>query len=138
MRKSTNCRLSQCTSKQILAVNLAPGADNVYFDPEFDDKSSCTRADQPDRRDPSRLARALPDPAGAHQLVSARPSGCRAVLERCRLRGRQTLLAGLIGRQAGAADCGAPAVPFPLVPLGARVMSTLRLEDLKQYSDTLR
>ncbi|MGY3404477.1 hypothetical protein ACVWZV_000590 [Bradyrhizobium sp. GM5.1] len=36
-------------------------------------------------------------------LVRARPSGRRTVLERCRLRGRQTLLAGLIGRQAGAA-----------------------------------
>ena len=33
---------------------------------------------------------------------------------------------------------GAPAVPFPFGPVGARVMSILRPEDLKQYSDTLR
>src|SRR4029079_16755446 len=103
MRKGTNCRLSQCTRKQILAVKLAPGAEDVYFDPQLNDKSSCAEPAQADRRDPPYLARALPDPARACPLERPRPPRRRPVLDRHCLRGRQTLLAGLIGRQAGAA-----------------------------------
>ena len=70
------------------------------------------------------------------QLDRPRPARHRPVVERCRLRGRKAVLAGLNSSQAGAASSrGAPAVFFVR---REPAMTTLRFDDLRQYSDVLR
>src|SRR5436190_24286291 len=60
----------------------------------------------------------------------------RHFLERCRLRGRKTVLAGLNSSRAGVASSGGRR-PTSHAPR-ERPMTTMRLDDLRQYSDVLR
>ena len=66
-------------------------------------------------RDPPCLAAALPVAPRTGAVVRPGTPRHRHVLERCRLRGRKTVLAGLNGSQAGAASItGTPAIFFEL------------------------
>src|SRR5262249_51631546 len=66
----------------IIGSKLAPGAENVYVDRQFDDKSSCARLALPERGDPPCRARALSHPPRALPVDHPRSPGRRPLLER--------------------------------------------------------
>src|SRR5581483_9042058 len=121
--------------EDISARSLALGADHVYLHPANDDKSSCSGNLGEPRRDPSRLAGALSQPRRAAPLVRSRSARCRHILERHRSRSRKAVLAGL--------NAVGPALPregcWPAAFSERRelTMTSLRFDDLAQFSDTL-